>query len=60
VFLEAGHVAQNINLVSTGLGLGCINIGGFYDRHVDDLLGLDGIRHSTIYMIAIGKRRNVE
>lgn len=51
--LEAGHVAQNVNLVSTALNLGSINIGGFFDRAVDKVLGLDGIRHSTVYAIAI-------
>ena len=56
IFLEAGHVAQNFNLVATGLGLGCLNIGGYYDRAVDKLLGLDGVSHSTIYMIAVSKR----
>lgn len=55
VLLEAGHVAQNINLVASGLGLGCVNIGGFFDRQVDQLLGLDGLTHSTIYVIGIGK-----
>lgn len=53
-FLEAGHVAQNLNLVSTALGLGSVNIGGFYDREIDEYLELDGITHSTIYLIAIG------
>jgi SagB-type dehydrogenase family enzyme len=56
VFLEAGHVAQNINLVATALGFGCVNIGGFFDRQVDELLGLDGLMHSTIYLTAIGRR----
>ncbi len=55
IFLEAGHVAQNFNLVATGLGLGCLNIGGYYDRAVDKLLGLDGVSHSTIYMTAVSK-----
>jgi SagB-type dehydrogenase family enzyme len=55
IFLEAGHVAQNVNLVASALGLASVNIGGFYDRCVDDFLGLDGLTHSTIYMIAIGK-----
>lgn len=55
VFLEAGHVAQNINLVATAMGLGSINIAGYFDREVDEMLGLDGIAHSTIYMIGIGK-----
>jgi SagB-type dehydrogenase family enzyme len=54
VFLEAGHVAQNINLVATALGLGCINIGGYFDHDADELLGFDGLNQSTIYMQAIG------
>ncbi|MDT7043056.1 SagB/ThcOx family dehydrogenase [Candidatus Nitronereus thalassa] len=53
--LEAGHVAQNMNLVATALKLGCVNIGGFYDRDIDAYLDLDGILHSTIYMMAIGE-----
>jgi SagB-type dehydrogenase family enzyme len=56
VMLEAGHVAQNLNLVATALGLGCINIGGFFDRAVDDLLGLDGVTHSTLYLVAVGSK----
>jgi SagB-type dehydrogenase family enzyme len=54
-FLEAGHVAQNINLVSTAMGLGSVNICGYFDREIDELLGIDGLKHSTIYMIGIGK-----
>ncbi len=54
VLLEAGHVAQNLNLIATGLELACLNVGGFYDRQADELLGLDGLTHSTIYMVAIG------
>lgn len=55
IFLEAGHVAQNINLVSRALGLESINIGGFFDREIDTFLSFDGITQSTIYMITIGK-----
>lgn len=55
ILLEAGHVAQNINIVSSGLGLGCINVGGFFDHKIDAILELDGILHSTIYVVAIGK-----
>ncbi len=54
--IESGHVAQNLNLVSKALGFGTVNIGGFYDREIDDFLGIDGVTHSTIYMMAIGKK----
>lgn len=54
VLLEAGHVAQNLNLVAAGLGLGSLNIGGFFDREIDHWLGLDGITHSTLYIVALG------
>ena len=53
--LEAGHVAQNLNLVANALGLASVNVGGYFDREVDDLLGLDGLEHSAIYLAAIGK-----
>jgi len=54
ILLEAGHVAQNLNLVTTALGLGSVNIGGYFDREVDDFLEVDGVTHSTMYIIAIG------
>jgi SagB-type dehydrogenase family enzyme len=54
--LEAGHVAQNLNLAAFGLGLGCLNLGGYFDRSIDELLGLDGLTHSTLYMLALGER----
>jgi SagB-type dehydrogenase family enzyme len=59
-FLEAGHVAQNVCLVSSALGVGCLPIGGFYDRCLDELLGIDGIFHSSLYALAIGGREQRE
>jgi SagB-type dehydrogenase family enzyme len=53
--LEAGHVAQNLNLVATSMKLQCLNIGGYFDREVDELLELDGVTHSTLYMVAVGR-----
>ena len=55
VLLEAGHVAQNLNLAAHGLGFGYINLGGYYDRDIDEFLGLDGLNHSTVYMGGIGR-----
>jgi SagB-type dehydrogenase family enzyme len=57
--IEAGHVAQNLNLTALGVNLASINIGGFYDRKIDDFLDLDGLTHSTLYMVAIGREASV-
>ena len=54
VLLEAGHMAQNINLTAVSLGLGSVNIGGYYDRKIDRYLNIDGISESTLYIILVG------
>ena len=56
VLLEVGHAAQNLSLISYGLDLASVNIGGFFDREVDECLGLDGVTHSTMYMVAVGQK----
>jgi SagB-type dehydrogenase family enzyme len=53
--LEAGHVAQNIQLAAEALGLGSVPLGGFYDSRLDELLGLDGVNESTLYCVAVGR-----
>ncbi len=53
VLMEAGHVGQNVDLTAAALGLGAVNIGGYFDRQIDEYLGLDGLQHSTIYLTAV-------
>lgn len=52
--LEAGHVMQNLLLTAQALGLGAVPIGGYYDRRLDEWLGVDGRNESTLYTAAIG------
>ncbi len=52
--LEAGHVAQNINLAACALGLASIDLGGYQDRLLDRLLGFDGLLQSVLYAVAVG------
>jgi SagB-type dehydrogenase family enzyme len=54
--LEAGHVAQNVLLACAALGLAAVPLGGFYDRRLDELLGLDGVDESSLYAICVGPR----
>lgn len=52
--LEAGAVAHAMSLAATALGLGSLNVGGFVDSEVDDLLELDGVSHSTLHLLCFG------
>jgi SagB-type dehydrogenase family enzyme len=54
VLLEAGHVAQNVLLAAAALGLGAAPLGGFYDRRVDELLGVNGVDESALYLLCVG------
>ncbi len=40
VWLDAGHLAENIYLIATALGLGAVSIGGFFDSELHTLLRL--------------------
>jgi len=53
--MEAGAVVQNLNLTAGALGLACQNVGEFFDRRIDEVLSLDGLTISTLYVVAIGK-----
>ena len=55
VYLDAGHIAQNIALSAVGVGLGSCQIAAFYDEEVNALLGLDGMAESAIYMTVVGR-----
>lgn len=54
VYLDAGHIAQNLALASVALGLGSCQVGALYDEEVDAILGVDGKEESIIYMSAVG------
>ena len=55
VLLDAGHLAQNIQLAATGLGLGACVLMGCMDDPVNDFLGVDGVEESVLYAISIGR-----
>jgi SagB-type dehydrogenase family enzyme len=55
IYLEAGHVAENILLQSVSLGMGAVPIGAFSDDRLDELLGIDGENEMSLYLVAVGK-----
>lgn len=54
IFFEAGHLAQNICLISTLLKLKCCAVGGFMDEKVIALLDLNLNSELPLYLIVIG------
>lgn len=55
ILLEAGHIGQNIYLVSEALGLKCCALGGTRDENLEQLIDIDGVTESVVYGLAIGK-----
>jgi SagB-type dehydrogenase family enzyme len=55
IYLDAGHAAQNVYLISTAMSLGCCAIGGFLDDEFNKLLDIEKTTEKTIYLLAIGK-----
>lgn len=56
IFMDAGHISQNLLLAAEGLGLGACPVAAFYDDELNALLGLDGTEESVIYMAAVGTK----
>lgn len=52
--IEAGHIGQNLYLVSAKRGLKCCAVGGYLDTEIEKLLDVDGNKEFTIYIIAVG------
>jgi SagB-type dehydrogenase family enzyme len=58
ILFEAGHIAQNLNLATSALGLGSLNLGGFLDQAVAQALHL--IVQVPLYGVALGRPKTAE
>lgn len=52
--IEAGHVAQNILLAATAMGVSSVPIGALDDAAVRDVLELPAT-HAPLYIVAVGR-----
>ncbi|HPB30209.1 MAG TPA: SagB/ThcOx family dehydrogenase [Candidatus Sumerlaeota bacterium] len=55
VYLDAGHMAQNLALAATSLDLGTCQIAALFDEEVNTIVGADGQQESTVYMSVAGR-----
>ena len=51
--MEAGLIAENVSLQVTGLGLGTVIVGAFYDDKVSEALSLDA-KHRPLLLMPLG------
>ena len=54
LFLDAGHICQNLMLAATALGLGCCPVGAFFDAEVEELVQVDDWEEVALYLAAVG------
>ncbi len=54
VYMEAGHVGQNIYLQATALGLGTVAVGAFYDDKVKEIIECE---EDPLYIFPLGRRQ---
>ena len=54
IYLDAGHMAENLALAATSIGLGTCQIGALFDGEVNDIVGVGGSDESVIYMSVVG------
>ena len=53
VYMEAGHIGENVHLQCEALGLGTVMIGAFEDERVKKLLS---IKQDPLYLMPVGKK----
>jgi SagB-type dehydrogenase family enzyme len=54
IYLDAGHITQNLYLAGTAAGLGVCGIGAFFDDLTNALIGVDGAEETVLYMASAG------
>ena len=57
IYMDVGHIGQNLYLAATAMDLGCCTVGAFYDEEVDRIIGVDGKEEVSVYLGAIGHIR---
>jgi SagB-type dehydrogenase family enzyme len=54
IYLDAGHLAQNVSLACAAMDLGACMVAALFDGEVNALLGVDGRDETILYMASIG------
>ena len=56
IFLDAGHVCQNLYLAAESIDCGACAVASYDDDELNKLLGLDGVNQFAVYLGVVGKK----
>ncbi len=56
LYLDAGHVGQNLHLAAEAIKGGACMIGAFLDEQMNSVIGVDGVEEFVIYIGTVGKK----
>jgi SagB-type dehydrogenase family enzyme len=54
LFLDAGHICQNLMLAATALHLGVCPVGAFFDEEVERIIQVDKAEEVALYLASVG------
>jgi SagB-type dehydrogenase family enzyme len=54
IYLDAGHIAENLALAAVSLGLASCEVGAFFDSRANAIIDLDGAEESVVCMAVVG------
>ena len=55
LYIDAGHVCQNLYLAAYTIKAGVCAVGHFHDYEINEALGLDGENDFVVYAAHVGK-----
>jgi SagB-type dehydrogenase family enzyme len=54
IYLDAGHISQNLALAATSVACGSCQVGAFFDDEINSIVGIDGSEESSICLSVVG------
>ena len=54
IYLDVGHIAQNLGLAAASINCGSCEVGAFFDDELNSIVGIDGTEESTVCLSVVG------
>jgi len=58
IYLDAGHIAQNLALAAASVNCGSCQVGAFFDDEINTIVGVDGNEESSICLSVVGRPKD--